>query len=446
MKKMLLLFVLTFALAPLAFGQENGRAAKDPLELKSGKPMERELKGEEVQSYQIKLKSGEFLHVIADQRGIDVKVTVFGPDGKKLGEVDSPNGDDGPEPVMLVAETPGNYRIEVSSLEKSAPTGRYEIKISELRAATAQDKNRTAALKAHQSAHELEHDSPGNPALAHQALEKFEAALTQWRAAGDRAGEAETLAAMGKLYAHRLGEKQKGFDLLDQALAINRELKNQKGEFQVQGLRSHLYTDAGEYQKALEINQQSLALSRALRNHRYVALVLMSIGEVHTKLKEKEKALDFYSQSLSAAQATKNKNLEVEVLHSIAHAYERLEERAKAAETFSQALALYQASGNRRMESKVLNDLSKIYKAMGEPQKALDSLTQALDIVRAIGERQGEAAILKNLGALYEARGERQKALEYYNKSLTAWRVLGNKEQEADVLGKINKLNTTSQK
>src|SRR5689334_17449605 len=107
------------------------------------KPVERELAGEQAHNYLIELATNDFLHVIVDQRGVDVVVTVYSPDGKRLKEVDSPNGDSGPEPVLLVAQTPGTYRLEVRSLAKGA-TGKYVTTLVEKHTATTEDREQTA--------------------------------------------------------------------------------------------------------------------------------------------------------------------------------------------------------------------------------------------------------------------------------------------------------------
>jgi hypothetical protein len=72
---------------------------------------------------------------VVEQRGIDVAVALFTPDGKKIGEVDG-EGTAGPEIFSAIAETNGPYGIEVRSIEKTAQTGRYEIKVEALRDAT----------------------------------------------------------------------------------------------------------------------------------------------------------------------------------------------------------------------------------------------------------------------------------------------------------------------
>src|SRR5206468_4163815 len=133
-----LTFARTFSLVR---SQETKAAASKPAphppdirKLEVAKPIERELQGGESHTYEITLAAGQYLNMVVDQRGIDVAVQVVAPGGERLMEVDSPNGAQGDEPVMLIAETAGVYRLNVVSLEKDAPAGKYEIRVKELRA------------------------------------------------------------------------------------------------------------------------------------------------------------------------------------------------------------------------------------------------------------------------------------------------------------------------
>src|SRR5262245_6363750 len=121
-----------------------GPGAQESVSLESGKPIERELSGGQSHSYKITMTSGQYLHIVVEQRGIDVAVALFTPDGKKIIEGDSEHAIEGSETVSAVAEVAGAYLIEARSPEKAAKTGRYEIKVEELRAATAEDKYRVA--------------------------------------------------------------------------------------------------------------------------------------------------------------------------------------------------------------------------------------------------------------------------------------------------------------
>ena len=128
--------IRSFALLSLqfisaAFAHAEITSQTDIVDLTPGRPLEKELAPNATHSYRVALKTGQVLYAIVDQRGVDVIVTVFAPDGKQISEVDSPNGDQGPEPVVINAEASGNYRIVVRPLEESK-SGRYEIRIEKL--------------------------------------------------------------------------------------------------------------------------------------------------------------------------------------------------------------------------------------------------------------------------------------------------------------------------
>jgi erythromycin esterase len=140
----------------MSTAQESSRSSApgqtgDMLRLEPGKPLEGKLKGGETQRYQVELESAQFLSVVVDQRGVDVVVRVFAPNGEKLAEVDSPNGTEGSEPVAFEAKQTGFYRLEVSAPDAAAAEGRYEIKIVELLTA-AQYKVRQAEERAQREA------------------------------------------------------------------------------------------------------------------------------------------------------------------------------------------------------------------------------------------------------------------------------------------------------
>jgi hypothetical protein len=109
--------------------------------LQPGVPIERNLSAGQTHSFFASLEKNQYLQLVVDQRGIDVVVRTFSPEGRRLGEFDSPNGTEGPENVIVIAEAAGLYRIEVAPLGQyeSPPPGRYEIRIVELRKATEQE-------------------------------------------------------------------------------------------------------------------------------------------------------------------------------------------------------------------------------------------------------------------------------------------------------------------
>lgn len=106
-------------------------------ELQLNKPIERSIAVGETHNYTVRLQQNQVVNLVADQKGADVHLTVFAPDGSKAGEFDSPNGNQGPGPASWLAQSSGSYRIEVSRWPDATNSeGRYEIKLIEVRAAT----------------------------------------------------------------------------------------------------------------------------------------------------------------------------------------------------------------------------------------------------------------------------------------------------------------------
>lgn len=169
------------------------------------KPIMEELSGGQARSYHLALTAGQYLYVVVDQHGIDVVVTLFGPDGKEVVSVDSPNGTEGPEPVRVIAETSGDYRLEVRSPDSAVQPGRYEVRIEELRTASPQDRERTqqdrereAGNRALAQAQQL--DARKDKQSVEAAIAQYEEAARMWQALKDTPLEAVTLFFTAKAY------------------------------------------------------------------------------------------------------------------------------------------------------------------------------------------------------------------------------------------------------
>src|SRR5262245_7216486 len=85
---------------------ERGAApsAQESVSLEPGKPVERELSGGQSHFYKISITSGQYLRITVSQRGIDVLVALFTPDGKKVSEADIDKATVGSETISAIAE------------------------------------------------------------------------------------------------------------------------------------------------------------------------------------------------------------------------------------------------------------------------------------------------------------------------------------------------------
>src|SRR5262245_38614938 len=301
-------------------------SAQESISLELGKPVERELSGGQSHSYKIAMAPGQYLQVTVSQQGIDTLVALFMPDGKKVGEADIEKATVRSETISAIAEAPGAYRIEVRSAEKKAKTGRYEIKVEELREATAEDKYRVAAESLFREAEQLRQ---GTLEAKRKAVEKYYEALDLYRRAGDRNWEADTLNNIGLVY-RALGEMQKALEMYNEALPIRRAVGDRRGEAITLNNIGLVYRSLGEMQKALENYNEALSIFRTAGDRAEQAVTLSNIGVVYGSIGEVQKALDKFNEALPIIRAIDDRKGEAITLNNIGLVYWSLGEMQKA--------------------------------------------------------------------------------------------------------------------
>jgi CHAT domain-containing protein/Tfp pilus assembly protein PilF len=416
-------------LLPFAFVQDD----KEIRTLTQGQTLERELSSGQSHSYKIKVAANQYLKIIVEQKGIDVVVEVYLPDGKKLFEVDSPNGTQGPESLELITPIDGVYSLKVRSLEEKASAGRYEIKFVELRTATEQDKKRNKAQQAFAEAERLR--VQGTAVSLRNAIEKYKEALQLWRETDSHAEQSNVLNNLAIAHS-MLGEIKESIECLNQALPLVRATNNRNGEGAILANLGYMYGLVGEPQKAIESLTLALPVLQAIGNREGVGATLNNIGLIYDSLGEKQKALVYYNQTLPIARELGNRSVEAITISNIGKIHRDLGEPQKSIEYFKQALQIQQEIKDKQGETVTLNNLATTFGEIGETQMALDNFARAFEISKITGDRATEAAMLINLGATYSGLGERLKALDYYNQTLLVLRDVGDKHGES--LTRIN--------
>jgi CHAT domain-containing protein len=114
----------------------------DVRELPPGLSVEREMSGAETHQYKFDLKAQEFFQVSVEQRELDVSLSLRDAGGKVLATMDSPNGTQGSETLSFVAESAGEFLLEVGARDPKAAKGGYTIRREASRTATATDRRR----------------------------------------------------------------------------------------------------------------------------------------------------------------------------------------------------------------------------------------------------------------------------------------------------------------
>jgi CHAT domain-containing protein/Tfp pilus assembly protein PilF len=391
-------------------------------------PVERELKGGESHPYSINLAAGQFLHALVEQKGIDVEVLVFGPDGRQLSTADSPNDLWGPEPLLVIAETAGTYRVVVRAPNPKAAPGRYEIKPYTLREATDADRQHAAAEKLFAEGQKLRASQNAAERLA--AVEKYEQAIPLYRAAGETYRPALARLAVGFSY-FRVDQPRQALENFNETVSLARALEDRRLEASAENFLGLIYDILGDVRESLEHYNRALALNKETGNGLTEANTLNNIGAIYFNLADWQKALEYRSQALTLFRSLGYQQQEGVALSNIGLAYIALGEPQEGLRHLEEALKLARAVGDRNGESLALSNTGNAYYKMGDFTQALDFYNRALEIQKAVGNRAREADTLDRIGYVYAASGEPAKALEYHQQALPLQHAVGNQHSEA---------------
>ena len=374
------------------------------------------------------------MYAQVEQQGIDLAIDVFDPGGQKIADADSPNDNWGAEPILLVAGLSGNYRVDIRSPNKTALTGRYEIKIIASRKATATDEAHVAAERNFNEGRTLR--AQQTVAARRSAIEKYEQALPFFRASGESYRQALTLLSIGFAYA-QLSEFRKALLYFNETLSLAQSLKERRLEAATETFLGGMQDVLGDIGSALEHYNRALILSRESGNRQAEASSLNNIGATYFGIAYWQKALEYYSQALPHLRALGNQRGEANTLSNIGVAYNMLGEQQKALDHLQQSLLLRRSTGDRNGEAYTLTNIGSAHSKYGEYHKALDYYNQAQVIQRETGNRAQEAETLDLIGTAYSALGQPEKALEYHQQALQIQRATGNIRREAISLSNL---------
>ena len=388
--------------------------------LQLGKAIERQLAKDEAHSYALVLTAGQYARLTVDQLGIDVTVAIYGPDGTKLVEVDSPNSDHGPEPVSFVADAAGTYRVEVLATSKT--TARYQLRLEQLRTATQDDRSSVAAQKLFAEARALRNQRKAE--TYQQAIEKYQAALNIWRALDDKLQQAFTLHNAGWIYGDT-GQYQKALDCYAEALTLYRGLGDRRGEVSTLNNTAWIYGALGDDQKSLEMYLQ---VEEGHRSLGWVdSIILSNVGASYAHVGEFRRALDYHYRALEMRRAKNDLAGQALTLSNIGNCYYALGEKRKAIIYYNDALELMPHVKNDYYTATTLNHIGSLYRKLGGYQEALNYLNRALALRRTVGDQIGVAASLYHIARLERQRGNFTEARSLVEDALERADSLRNK-------------------
>jgi tetratricopeptide (TPR) repeat protein len=436
----LLILILCINLSALAQTKDELR----PLE--PGQPIERKLAGGQAHLYQISLRAGQFMRVVAVQKGINILLTLANPEGKDVWEANFSGNFGGQESLSYEAPVAGVYQVRVRPFVDTAKVGSYELRLESKPAALAADKKRIDAERLLMEGIKSVRKSDFQP-----AIEKAQQVLPLWRGLGDLYWEADTLALLGSAHnslrkfdqaidyynqvlalrrqiKDRAGESNSLSDLGvvsfgqnkyeqairydNQALEIKRELQDRPGEARVLYLAANANFQAGHYAQVLTLLDQSLTLYQSLSDRLWIGNVLNLKGSRSFNLGNLDDAVTNYQKAIENYQAINNRAAEGPTLHNLGLVKSQLGQYDDAMALYERSLAIRRELKDRLSESNTLSAMGSALINLGEYEKALKVLEDGLAIALDLKDGPNEALARMNIGLLYQRLGQSEKASE----------------------------------
>ncbi len=351
-----------------------------------GTPVRSEITDGTPKRFSLRLLAGQTAVVEADQAEMDVSLTSFDPAGNKLLTWGLPLGRVGAEKILIVAAEAGDYQVEVSTGNRHATSGKFVIKLTEIRETTNDDRIKNNAARAISDlmaeADRLRDDETA--ASYRKAVENWKRVVELSTVKQDTAAEARALHALGNLYFD-FGEIQPALDVNLQAIELWRDLKNKRFELVASGRVANIWYQTGEYEKALAQFADLLTLSREIGSKTNEAAVLGNIGLNYLALDRPQTAVTYFEQALSIYADMTRSILHPQVVQNLGRAHIALGNYPKGIELLKNAVEAQEKSGFRIDSPPYYIVLGKAYQDTGETAKAYELFLTANKLANESG-------------------------------------------------------------
>jgi len=422
----------------LAAAQEitSVSCAPEAQPLIAGKPIKCHMDAGATHVYELNLTTNQFTQIVLEQKGVDVEVKVYSPDGALYALTDNPNGFYGRESASILAVVGGTYRLEISS-DKSYPAGDYELKREATSEASEADKKRVNAEHSFAEAQQLRSDARKKPsrdetiATYQAAISKYQEALAIWTELDDLRGQGYALTNAGRAYK-AIQQISPALDNLDKALSCLRKAGDTAGLAFTLNEKGAIQREFGDLRQALTTYTEALKLRLELADRYGQAQIYNNLGLTYSYIgyqpqavENLEKAMDLWhelnlpdSELKSRINAAKAR-IEMGDLDLALSHYETVRDECKRVLTNPESPLTETA---KFLMPFSLNGIGLVYSTWAESDKARVNYKAALDWIRQ-NKRKGdfdsnEADVLDNLGMHHAFLGDSSQAMNYFQEAL----------------------------
>ncbi|MFL6231918.1 MAG: CHAT domain-containing protein [Thermoanaerobaculia bacterium] len=366
--------------------------------------------------YRVKLETGQLLSATFEQMGVDIHLDLFGPAGELLASIDSPNGSQGQEPVLLAAGQPGSYTVVVAAGSLPPARATYLISRAQVRRATPWDTKRADALLSYYAARSS-YKKTRNQSKFLQDLRKVVPALE--RSALPKALRAYAWQELGLASLGRR-QWQESAQSYGRAARLFHQLGMRSQEAVVLIGAGSAEVNIPSVDQAVKHLEQGLSLARSIRDEHTEAMASTHLGMFYAERIDAWNAKSHLDRAIAIREKSHDVEGECKALAGKAMLLRNLGE-------YEEALRIYQDELQRlkpgpQTRAFVLTELGNLYTLAGNPNGAFRYLKEALDLQKqGGGDLADQANTLIGFGFAYAAREDFSAALASYQRALAIY-------------------------
>jgi CHAT domain-containing protein/Flp pilus assembly protein TadD len=397
-----------------------------PTTISGNSVLEKSISGREEHLYRLPLATGQYARLRVEQRGIDLTIRVLDPAGEAVAEFDSDARPDGAESVEMVAPAGGaaDWQLRIQPKYARAAPGDYEIRVQEIRNATAEDRSGFEAqlltFRAAASIDAGDYDEAAR--LAARSVEEAEKAFGP-----DDARLCPFLDELG-LIERRKGQYEQAEQTLQRLMAIAEKTAGRESQLAIRAMRglSDLYVSTNNYAKAEPLIQEFLAAVEKVLGAHHPAMIsaLSSSAALHSRRQDMARSLTERERALAIADKTFDPG-DYQVLASVGNLgdqYSLMGDFARAEPLLERTLTLAENryGPDHPIVATALQNLGATARETGQYDRAAALLQRALSIrEKTLGRSHPDtASLLINLGNVYHAKRDFPNALAMHLRAL----------------------------
>jgi len=263
-----------------------------------------------------------------------------------------------------------------------------------------------------------------------QSAALHQTALTAARRAGDRLGEADTLAELG-IVQRLTGDHRAAAATLAGAVALFHDLGDLPGQAYALNQLGFLYTVTGDYPAAAASHHQALALARSAGDRLTEAAALTNLGVLQQLTGDYPAAVASHHQALALCRDLGDLQGQAYALLGLGGIQQDTRDYAAAAASHQQALTMFGDLGDLLGQARALLGLGGVQQQTGDCPAAAASHHQALVLFGDLGNMLGQAEALNRLGELATRTKHTPQAREHHTRALAIARDVGAAPEEA---------------